>query len=59
MIEMTELQEKQLDVLKQRWDNVGEPYSLPCDDCVMVEVSSNSTGMKMTLGIETDGHCHS
>ena len=58
-MELTEAQKKTIETLKSRWDHVGDPYPLACDDCVMVEVSSNETGSKMLIGIETDGHPHS
>jgi len=58
-IELTEEQEAALGVLKQRWGHVSEPRYLLGEKCVMVEVSSASGGVSMTLGIETDGHCHS
>jgi len=63
MTTMTDKQAKKVESLKKSnggpWDNVSKPWSLSFDDCVMVEVSSNETGVRMTLGIEPDGHCHS
>ena len=52
-------QEQSIALLKTRWSTVGDPTPLPCDDCVMVRVSSDSTGVSMVLGIEADGHIHS
>ena len=56
---MTLKQEQSIALLKTRWSTVGPPTSLPCDDAVLVRVSSDSTGVSMVLGIETDGHIHS
>ena len=56
---LTLKQEQSIALLKTRWSTVGDPTPLPCDDCVMVRVSSDSTGVSMVLGIEADGHIHS
>jgi len=58
-IKLTPEQEESLKVLKARWDHVSDPRPMPCDDCVIVEVRSNSTGVGMVIGIEVDGSRHS
>ncbi len=59
-MKLTDEQKKAIKILKERWTTVGEPQSLiGGDGCVMVSVSSDSTGVKMNLGVETDGHTHS
>lgn len=48
-----------LKVLKRRWDYVSPPsHCIGSDPCVMVSVKSLNTGVQMSIGIETDGHCH-
>lgn len=56
---LTDAQKKSIEILKERWSTVGEPWPLPCDDCVMVNVHSEETGATMVIGIEVDGHRHS
>lgn len=34
-------------------------YKPVADTCIMINVEGNNTGMKMTMGIETDGYTHS
>tara|TARA_R100000654_G_scaffold40780_1_gene66896 strand:+ start:2579 stop:2788 length:210 start_codon:yes stop_codon:yes gene_type:complete len=58
-IAMTDKQVETLEGLQKMWDHVGEPQLLPCDDCVMVSVRSEKTGISMCIGIEADGHAHS
>ena len=58
-MKLTEAQEKAISVLKVRWSTVGDPVPMPCDDCVLVQVYSESTGVRMHLGIEADGSVHS
>ena len=58
-VKLTPEQEESLEVLKARWDHVSDPRLMPCDDCVIVEVRSDSTGVGMVIGIEVDGSRHS
>ena len=56
---LTEAQKAAIEILKKRWDKVGEPAPYGgSDPCVMVQVAS-SNGSTMWLGIESDGHTHS
>ena len=56
---LTDKQKEAIARLKKTWTTVGPPCPLPCDDCVTVNVYSESTGVSMTLGIEADGLTHS
>jgi hypothetical protein len=57
---MTDAQQVAYDLLLTRWSTVGEPKPLlGGGGCIMVEVTSDNTGITMLLGIETDGHTHS
>tara|TARA_R110000803_G_scaffold16114_1_gene44255 strand:+ start:1932 stop:2111 length:180 start_codon:yes stop_codon:yes gene_type:complete len=59
MIELTVAQSKAIEILKKRWDKVGEPTPYGgSDPCVMVQVKA-ANGATMWLGIEPDGHTHS
>lgn len=39
--------------------NYNSIHKLPADTCIMIEVTGNNTGIKMTMGIEADGYTHS
>ena len=58
-MKLTTKQEESLNKLKQRWKHVSKPYPFIGDSCAMVDVGNNDGIIDMTLGIETDGHCHS
>jgi len=34
-------------------------HKLPADDCIMILVEGEKTGIKMAMGIESDGYTHS
>ena len=54
---LTKAQEKSIDSLKARWSSVSEPRPLVGDrETAMVVVTSESTGITMTLGISPDGY---
>tara|TARA_R110000868_G_scaffold108808_1_gene296736 strand:- start:1329 stop:1505 length:177 start_codon:yes stop_codon:yes gene_type:complete len=56
---LTEAQKAAIEILKKRWDKVGEPAPYGgSDPCVMVQVKA-ANGATMWLGIESDGHTHS
>jgi hypothetical protein len=57
---MTIEQIESVDLIKQRWDIVGDPQSIiGGDGAVCVKVESIETGYGMWIAIETDGHRHS
>jgi hypothetical protein len=57
---MTIAQIESIDLIKQRWDIVGDPQSIiGGDGAVCVKVESIETGYGMWIAIETDGHRHS
>ena len=55
---LTNEQQRAIETLKGRWPWVGQPYPLPCDDCVMVEVGTETGKPVMTIGVEVSGYQH-
>lgn len=60
-VPLTDAQAAAIDRLKERWpgDAISAPQPYVGGGCVLVSVTSRSSGAVLWLGIETDGYTHS